>query len=85
MLIYLAENDLFWWLLAIFTVILYFWFVFNAEKLNKKQKEKQQKKEFEKLKSEHPEWAPELDPEKVKEQKDREEFERLAKEHPDWL
>ncbi len=79
------DSNLFWWILAIIGLILCFWLTFNAEKLNKKQKENQTKKEFEKLKAEYPEWAKELNPEEEQKRKDREEFERIAREHPDWL
>ena len=62
------------------------------KKIEKKVTDKRKRKEFEATMAEHPEWAAELNPDKIEEenaleqeQRDREEFEHLAKEHPEWL
>ena len=64
----------------------------NEEKIIAKREEKKRREEFKATMAEHPEWAAELNPDKIEEenaldqeQRDREEFERLAKEHPEWL
>lgn len=68
------------------------WAFVNEKKIMAKREEKKRHEAFKATMAEHPEWAEELNPDKIeeeneleKEQRDREEFERLAKEHPEWL
>ena len=86
------EGAFFFFILACGFAAFVLWFFTHREEIDKKANDKRKRKEFEATMAEHPEWAAELNPDKIEEenaleqeQRDREEFERLAKEHPEWL